>query len=61
MIRFPKVCTRCGSLSHYAEDCKVPAADPLAAATHERNALLQAFAVVILALVVIGYLERVPT
>ena len=24
MIRFPKICTRCGSLSHYAEDCKIP-------------------------------------
>mgnify|MGYP001582730305 CR=1 FL=1 len=23
-IRWPMLCTRCGSLKHYAEDCKVP-------------------------------------
>ena len=23
-IRWPLFCTRCGSRSHYAEDCKVP-------------------------------------
>jgi len=34
--------------------------DPLDAATHERTALLQAVAVIILALILISYLEWMP-
>lgn len=59
-IRWPLFCTRCGSLSHYAEECKVPAADQLHASTHERAALLQAFVVIVVALIIISYLEGVP-
>lgn len=69
-IRFPMLCTRCGSVSHFAEDCKrMPARmgmsqqerDHLAGARADRNVVLLAAAFFVLALVLFGLLERVPT
>lgn len=64
------LCTRCGSLSHFAEDCtRMPAGlgmsqherDMLALVRRDRNAVLLAAVALVLALVVISYLEQVPS
>lgn len=69
-IRWPVLCTRCGSLSHFAEDCtRMPAGlgmsqherDMLAQVRRDRNAVVLAAVAFVLALVVISYLERVPS
>lgn len=61
--RFPLFCTRCGSRTHYAEDCtRMPARmgmsqnerDLLDHVRRDRNALLLAGLVFVLALVVTG-------
>lgn len=70
LIRWPVLCTRCGSLSHFAEDCtRMPAGlgmsqherDMLAAVRRDRNAVLLAVVAILLALVVVAYLERAPS
>jgi hypothetical protein len=62
-IRWPVLCTRCGSLSHFAEDCtRMPAGlgmsqqerDLVAMVRRDRNAVLLAAVVFVLALVVTG-------
>lgn len=69
-IRWPVLCMRCGSLSHFAEDCtRMPAGlgrsqherDMAAKVRADRNAVLLAALAFVLALVVISYLERVPS
>ena len=52
MIRWPLFCTRCGSRTHYAEDCKVPTMGMCAAeremveaARRDRNCVLAIIAV----------------
>jgi hypothetical protein len=68
-VRWPLFCTRCGSTSHYAEDCKrMPAGmgksqqerDFDAMVRADRAVILLAAVSVILALVLFGLLERVP-
>lgn len=70
VIRWPLFCTRCGSLTHFAEDCtRIPAGlgmsqherDMLALVRRDRNAVLLAAVAFVLALVLITYLERVPS
>ena len=62
-IRWPVLCTRCGSLSHFAEDCtRMPPRmgmsqqerDLLDHVRADRNAVLLAALVFVLALVVVG-------
>jgi hypothetical protein len=62
-IRWPVLCTRCGSLSHFAEDCtRMPARmgvsqqerDLLDQVRRDRNAVILAALVFVLALVVTG-------
>jgi hypothetical protein len=69
-VRWPVLCTRCGSTSHFAEDCtRMPAGmglaqeerDHLAHARADRNAVLLGVLCFVLALVLIGMLERVPS
>lgn len=69
-IRWPVFCTRCGSLSHFAEDCtRMPPGlgmsqherDMLAMVRRDRNTVLLMATVFVLALVVISYLERAPS
>lgn len=69
-VRWPLLCIRCGSISHYVEDCtRMPAhmgmsqqerdlQDQMKA---ERNVLLLAGLAFVLALLLFGLLERVPS
>ncbi|MES2320158.1 MAG: hypothetical protein V4631_21995 [Pseudomonadota bacterium] len=69
-IRWPVLCTRCGSVTHFVEDCtRMPAGlgmsqherDMVALVRRDRNAVLLTAAAVVLALAVITYLERAPS
>lgn len=69
-IRWPVLCTRCGSVTHFAEDCtRMPARmgmsqqerDMLDHVKADRNAVLLGVLCFVLALMLIGLLERVPT
>lgn len=68
--RFPVFCTRCGSWSHYAEDCKrMPPCmgmsdterDMMAQRRAEDRVFILAVVVIVLALVLFGLLDRVPS
>lgn len=56
-IRWPLMCTRCGSLTHYVEDCRMPSAmceferDMIESTRKERNCILA-----IIATFMVGYL-----
>lgn len=67
--RFPLFCTRCGSRTHYAEDCtRIPARigmsqqerDLVDMVRADRNVVLLAAALFVLALILFGLLERAP-
>lgn len=69
-IRWPVLCTRCGSLTHFVEDCtRMPATmgmsqherDMLKQVREERKAVLLGALCFVLSLMLIGLLERVPT
>lgn len=68
-IRWPVLCTRCGSLTHFAEDCtRMPAGmgkseyerHRIAMDRAERAAGLLLAVVFVLGLIIITYLERAP-
>lgn len=68
MIRWPLFCTRCGSRTHFAEDCKVPTlglstqeSDVQAMARDDRKVVALAGVLVVLALALFDLLERVPS
>jgi len=67
--RFPTLCTRCGSLSHFAEDCtRMPAGMGLSQQERDINrvaiaegvAIALAFAALAIGVVLIGFLEQAP-
>lgn len=69
-IRWPVLCTRCGSLSHFAEDCtRMPAGlgmsqherDLVAMVRRDRRAVLLLAAVLVLAMMIFDILERAPS
>ena len=64
--RFPMVCTRCGQLTHLAKDCpqrfgkSQQERDFDAMVRADRSVILLAAAMCVLALVLVGLLDRVP-
>lgn len=66
MMRWPKLCLRCGSLDHYSEDCtRMPTQmgmcdqerDIMATVRRDRNSILFAVAAIFLAMVITGILQ----
>jgi hypothetical protein len=65
VIRFPKECTRCGRPGHLPKDCTLGMSqferDMLKQVREERKAVVLAALFFVLALVLFGLLERVPS